>query len=99
MQNTKLNKLRTVLSVLVLAFTLFSFAFTISESNHNCTDENCPICYVLQVAKSNLQALVLTFAAAGFVFVIYKFKNFIFKNIKSNLKITSLISLKVRLND
>lgn len=99
MQNTKLNKLRTVLSVLVLAFTLFSFAFTISESNHNCTEENCPICYVLQVAKSNLEIFALSFIALKMIQFTFSFQKNKISSININFITNTLFSQRIRFNN
>lgn len=99
MQNSKLNKLRTVLSVLVLAFTLFSFAFTISESNHNCTEENCPICYVLQVVESNLKIFALSFFALKLFQFAFSFQKNKISSININFITNTLFSQRTRFNN
>lgn len=66
MQEQKLNKIRTLLAVLLLAFSIFSLACISLEQNHQCTGDNCQICYVINLAEQNLRLLSL-FAASVFI--------------------------------
>lgn len=99
MQNTKLNKLRTVLSVLLLLITIFSFIYTASEANHHCTVDNCPICFVIQVVRANIGGLILVFAASKIVHYFEKSKKISFSSIYKVYISKTLILLKTRLND
>lgn len=100
MQNSRLNKIRTALAAILLAFTVFSVSFSAMEHNHECSGEDCAICYVIQVAEQNLKLLKIT---AAFIAILtftsfYKNKNFtIIKNYSLNTQ--TLISNKIRLND
>lgn len=101
MQNSKLNKLRTVLSVLLLIFTIFTVTFTATEAGHTsrCREDNCPICFVIQVVKTNLTGLILVFAASKIVRHFALYKKTAFSSIKKVDISKTLFSLKIRLND
>ena len=66
MQEKRIRKIRTILSVLLLIFSIFSLAFISIESHHECSGEDCPVCYVICIAETNLKLLSL----AGLVFSI-----------------------------
>lgn len=100
MQNRKLNKIRTVLAVLLMAFSIFSVAYISLEKNHDCSGDDCPICYVINVAEQNLK--LLSFAAFFSVIIRHfsTYKKSILKFTRyTYLKSYTLISQKIRLND
>ncbi|MBQ0052064.1 MAG: hypothetical protein KBT11_08390 [Treponema sp.] len=100
MQNTRLNRLRTALAVLLLAFSIFSVATVTLEKNHECSGEDCSICFVITVAKQslNLLSLIAVFVVARACFIASKKTNSIlFKS--SLIKSNTLISQKTRIND
>ena len=101
MQNSRINKLRTVLSVLLLIFTIFSISFTALEAGHEsrCTEDNCPICFVIQVLKVNLEVLILTLTVSGIIKNFVNSKKITFSSIVNANIINTLFSLKTRLND
>lgn len=101
MQNSKLNKLRTVLSVLLLIFTIFSVTFSAAEAGHesHCTEDNCPICFVIQVVKANLGGLILVAVAAKILHDFAESKIIAFSSINKVYFSNTLFSLKIRLND
>lgn len=101
MQNSKLNRLRTVLSVLLLIFTIFSVTFTAAEANHenHCNEENCPICFVIQFAKVNLGGLILSLAVYKTIHNFVKSEKLIFSSISKSCISNTLFLLKIRLND
>ena len=101
MQNSKLNKLRTVLSVLLLIFTIFSVTFTAAEAGHGsrCREDNCPICVVIQVVKANLGGVILLFAASQIVHNFAKFEKLLLSSINKSYISNTLFLLKTRLND
>ena len=101
MQNSKLNKLRTVLSVLLLIFTIFSVTFTAAEAGHasRCIEDNCPICFVIQIAKTNLEVLIFTLAVSAVFHHFEKSEKLTLSSIYNTNISNSLFSLKTRLND
>ncbi len=99
MQNSRLNKLRTVLYVLILVFTVFSAVFASFEASHECAEENCPICFLIYVVKTNLEILVLIIAAFKINYPFNKSEKFTFSSIKYAFNSNTLFSLKTRLND
>lgn len=100
MQNRKINKLRTVLAVILLVFSIFSVAAISLEKNHQCSGENCPVCFVIAVAEQNLKLLSLIA-----VFTVIKISDFSFRKSvlilskKFLIKSNTLISQKIRIND
>lgn len=100
MQNEKLSRCRTVLSVLFLVFTIYSLFYIGHEARHECSGEDCPVCYVIQVAEQNLKLLGVALAV---VVVSSFFKKCDSKKInafpESVLNPSTLISQKIRLND
>lgn len=101
MQNSKLTKLRTVLSVLLLIFTIFSVTFTAAEAGHasRCIEENCPICFVIQVVKANLSGVILLFAASQIVHNFAKSEKLSLSSINKAYFSNTLFLLKTRLDD
>lgn len=99
MQNSKLNKLRTVLAVLMMLMTIFSFVYIASEAKHHCTGENCPICFVIQVIKTNFGGLILVFVASRILRHFAESKKIAFSSIKIAYISNTLFLLKTRLND
>ncbi|MCR5401662.1 MAG: hypothetical protein K6E78_08730 [Treponema sp.] len=100
MQEKRLTKIRTILSVLLLIFSIFSLAFISIESHHECSGHDCPVCFIILITQQNIKLLSLT----GLVFAIVKkitqrarVNFFISKHFY--LKIHSLISQKIRMND
>ncbi|MCQ2593030.1 MAG: hypothetical protein MJ188_09635 [Treponema sp.] len=101
MQNSKLNKMRTVLAVLLLIFTIFSVTFTAAETGHTnrCREDNCPICFVIHVTKANLGGLILIFATSQIFHHFAESKNIAFSSINKSYISNTLFSQKIRLND
>lgn len=101
MQKSKLNKFRTVLYVLFLIITIYSILFTVVEAHHECecTEHDCPICFVLQVVKTNLGGLILVCVVSEIIHHFAKSKKILFSFINKSFILNTLFSLKIRLND
>ena len=101
MQNSKLNKLRTVLSVLLLIFTIFSVTLSVTGTGHEirCMEDNCPICFAIQVVKANLGGLILFFTTFEIVRHFTESKKIAFSSINKAYFSNTLFLLKTRLND
>lgn len=98
--DSKLNRLRAVLTVVFIAFTVFSVFFVAAEAGHDCSGDDCPICFVIQVAEQNVKLLSLALCAAGVSLVRHCFAlKLSFKNSYQTSFNNSLISLKTRLNN
>lgn len=98
--DSKLNRLRAVLTAVFIAFTVFSVFFVAAEAGHDCSGDDCPICFVIQVAELNVKLLSLALCAAGVSLVRHCFAlKLSFKNSYQTSFNNSLISLKTRLDN
>lgn len=98
--DSKLNRLRAVLTAVFIAFTVFSVFFVAAEAGHDCSGDDCPICFEIQVAEQNVKLLSLALCAAGVSLARHCFASKIsFKNSYQTSFNNSLISLKTRLNN
>ena len=86
-------------TVLFLFIALFSRVYIVSEVNHDCVGEECPICQALTVAEEVEEGISaaggVIIAAVAFLFAALILLYTPAKNILS----TTLISLKVKLSD
>lgn len=100
MQNKKLNKVRIALAVLLLVFSIFSVINIALERNHECSGENCPICFVISTAEQNLKllSLIAVFAATSPLFIALN-KSVLISSKIPLIKSNTLISQKIRIND
>ena len=100
MSDAKVRKIRNLLSVLLIIFTVSTLFYMADEMHHECSGEDCHICQVIQISVQSLN--LLTFALAT-VFIALNFKNVKNHNdsiiVKSVFKPNTLISQKIRLND
>lgn len=98
--DSKLNRLRAVLAAVFIAFTVFSVFFVAAEAGHDCSGDDCPICFVIQVAAQNVKLLSLALCAAGVSLARHCFAlKLSFKNSYQTFFNNSLISLKTRLDN
>lgn len=98
--DSKFNRLRAVLAAVFIAFTVFSVFFAAAEAGHDCSGDDCPICFVIHVAEQNVKLLSLALCAAGVSLARHCFASKIpFKNSYQTSFNNSLISLKTRLNN
>ena len=72
MSDAKVRKIRNLLSVLLIIFTVSTLFYTADEMHHECSGDDCHICQVIQISVQSLK--LLTFALAT-VFVSQSFKN------------------------
>ena len=98
--DSKFNRLRSVFAALFIAFTVFSVFFAAAETGHDCSGDDCPICFVIHVAAQNVKLLSLALCAAGVSLARHCFASKVsFKNSYQTSFNNSLISLKTRLNN
>ena len=100
MSDAKVRKIRNLLSVLLIIFTVSTLFYTADEMHHECSSDDCHICQVIQISVQSLK--LLTFALAT-DFIAQNFKNVkTYKDsiiIKSVFEPNTLVSQKIRLND
>lgn len=100
MQNEQQKKIKQILVLSFIFLVGFSFFFEIAESNHQCSEEKCQICLILQLTRNNLQLLTLFFF---FLYILKKEFNSFFEkcfHLKNQITIKkTLVSQKIRLND
>ena len=96
----KSDRARLLLSVLLIIFTISNMLFTAHEMHHECSGEDCPICFVIQTSAQNLKLLSFVLSLF-FIERIFKHtqKNKSVTFAKSVLESTTLVSQKIRLND
>ena len=103
-RDVKANRKRTVLSVLLIIFTIFTLLYMSREMHHECSHElcheDCPICRIINLSTLSLELLIYALACA---FVAFSF-HIIRKNstpliCKSVINLATLISQKIRIND
>lgn len=98
--DSKFNRLRAVLAAVFIAFTVFSVFFAAAEAGHDCSGDDCPICFVIHVAAQNVKLLSLALCAAGVSLARHCFAlKLSFKNSYQTFFNNSLISLKTRLDN
>jgi hypothetical protein len=87
-----------VLAICIMMVLLFSMFYVAAESNHDCADRSCPVCYQISVCKDTLRTLSISVAVAGILSA--TFMELICMPIcpKQNLLIT-LVTLKVKLSN
>ncbi len=100
MQKSGVNRIKAVLAVLLLAFSLYSVFYIAREQNHACSGEGCPVCETICFFELTIQ--LLSFAAehfaVAFTFVLFAvLLSVSFK--KNQFKASTLISQKIRLNE
>lgn len=100
MQKSEINKFRSFFATVFLIFAISSVFYTSLEANHNCCNDNCPVCQIINLTKQNLKLTLLVIAAATIVISHPNTATKINSNhVDSTEKIHSLINLKIRIND
>lgn len=88
-----------VLSLTVLFVMLSSVFFIAIEADHDCTGEDCPICYQISVCENTLKSIsqaVLVVVIAAFIGLFSLTMPSFTKKMVFN---TSLVTLKVKLSN
>ncbi len=96
---TTRKKAAIALTILFVFVMLFSYVFVITEAEHDCSGEDCPICEIITIVSDTIKGLSLIGSAvvicAAFVFGIVKLLSFENKT----QSVSSLITLKVKLSN
>jgi len=83
----------------VILLLLVSTYFTAYEADHDCTDEDCPVCALIQMSENSLRQLgsgAPAAAAASSLFVLILVMQICTGN---SITLPTLVSRKVRLNN
>lgn len=95
----KMRSIALLVSFVVLFVMLCSAFYIVAEADHDCTGENCPICYQISVCQNTLKDLsfaVCTAAfGAAFTYTLCQSVSARTEDSQSN----TLVSLKVKLSD
>ena len=95
----KRQKKAVILICMAFLFVMLaSFFYIAKEENHNCTGEDCPICYEISVCQETVRKL--TFACAVFAAILLLSVCIVLPVAQSRPAVChTLISLKVKLSD
>lgn len=86
------------LAVAALCSIFSALFFEAAEHDHECTEEHCSICLMIQIVTSILHEVIICSALASFAAVfILKKNSFVFLRIFSFQK--NLVKEKIKLND
>lgn len=99
MKKSLIKKLNTILIITLLALFLFFQTFLIIEKNHQCDNDDCLICEVINSEGRKEKTSILTTSSIEITSNIIVFIPFILILKKLLNKKETLINLKVRLND
>lgn len=100
MQKSEINKFRSFFASVFLIFAISSVFYTSLEANHNCCNDNCPVCQIINLTKQNLKLTLLVIVLATAVFTVaHPETQLKICHTDSVQKIHSLINLKIRIND
>lgn len=93
---------RRFIHVFFLAVFIFSFlssaAFIALESNHECNDDDCPVCMQINVCMNTLRALTLISLAVLALLVTHDDSLRNISRCRIRFKHSDLITLKVKLS-
>ena len=98
-QNSQFSGISLFLCVVLIIGMLFSSFFIAAEHGHNCHGEGCPICQTVAVCErilNNVGAGLFIYVAVLFTVLFISSTTLLST---CNLKTTTLVSQKVRLND
>ncbi len=93
------GSIAVIVSILLFFAVLFSVCYVISEVNHDCSGDNCPICNYIGQCESLLRNVSEGTAAVCIVFSNTVFLALTLPALFASLRLTTLITCKVRMND
>lgn len=95
----KIRSIALIVAFAVLFVMLCSTLYIVAEADHDCTGENCPICYQISVCQNTLKnlsfAVCTAVFAAAFTYTLCQSVSARTESIQSD----TLVSLKVKLSD
>lgn len=96
---SKQKYLSVMIVFMLCSVLMFSAFYLVSENNHECSGENCPVCFQISMCESTVKSIGTGIAVATTVAVV------VFVLILNNLNSTDSflfetpVSLKVKLTD
>lgn len=97
---TKKNRLIAGLLAMTVLFVMLSSVIYIAvESGHDCSGEDCPICYHISICANTLKSVGLIAAAVTQVVLIGIFDLSLLSSARRLASHTTLVSLKVKLSN
>jgi len=92
--------LTKIFAVLLLIFTILTFRFANLKVTHECSGDDCTICFVIEISEQNLKLLSLILTAI----LVFTAKKLSFRTASFPKQVTThnyptLISQKIRLNN
>lgn len=97
---TKKNSFVALMLALTVIFAILSSVlFITAEADHDCTGDDCSICYRIDVCKNTLKNIGQIKGVIFLSVVIFNFALFLFLFEKKHIYNSSLVSLKIKLSD
>lgn len=102
-QVSMMKKGRRIAALLITAavvfIMLYSAFYIAAETDHDCEDENCPICCQIHTCQNTLDTLSFAVCAAAFVVVLIHTLGRIISICAYFIPSCTLVSLKVKLSN
>ncbi len=93
------RKLAGIMVIMLLSALLFSFVFIISEADHECKGDECPVCSCIQLCESVLSNLGLGVISPEFTDIPVFFGLLILPAFVFLVRQETLVSMKIRLDN
>lgn len=94
-------KARRITALVFAAVVLFSMMFSlfiiVSEADHDCAGDNCPVCDVIVLCQDTVKTLGSALGAAAAAAVFFFFAAFVLSNSRLTSFTETPVSLKVKL--
>ncbi len=85
--------------ILMLCVMVFSFMFIVSETDHDCTGEDCPVCALIQQCEQTVRSVGGDVSAAAVSLLFSAFIVAAFLIPCNTILYFTPVSLKIRLNN
>lgn len=95
----KQKLLSVTLALLLCSVVMFSAFYVVAENNHDCSGENCPICFQINMCESTVKSIgtavvaVACLAVTVFVLILNNLKD------SDSYLLETPVSLKVKLTN
>ncbi|MCR5080436.1 MAG: hypothetical protein K6B17_03740 [Treponema sp.] len=99
MQNKRLNKAKTFFAVLIFSVSIFSVFYVALEKNHQCSGEDCPVCFIFNLIERGFELFFISATVKNCKSSKRIFKPFICFISSYILKLNTLVSQKIRMNN
>lgn len=97
---TSKKRICSIVSAAALClFVLLSSVYVISEVNHDCTGEDCPVCCQISMCKHTLKTISTAATASAFAVLFIDLLKICLSAGFENRRPKSLVTLKVKLSN